>query len=96
MLDSFEVTKERNGEESKQMEAQCHVKDSTPPLKAAFTRLGNHTQKVDRELFRVPRQDSSRYEIYNFNSTELDVSVSAQLAVKLIESPVPRKYNQPK
>ena len=78
------------------MEAQGHVNDTTPPFKAAITRFGNHTQKVDRELFRVPRQDSSRYEIYNFNSTELDVSVSAQLAVKLIESPVPQKYNQPK
>jgi hypothetical protein len=96
MVESFEVTKERNGEESKQMEAQCHVKDATPPLKAAITRLGNHTLKVDGELFRVQDQDSSRYEIYNFNSTELDVSVSAQLAVKLIESPVPPKYNQPK
>ena len=78
------------------MEPQCHVKGTAPPLKAAVTRFGNHTQKVDRELFRVQDQDSSRYEIYNFNSTELDVSVSAQLAVKLIESPVPRQYNQQK
>jgi len=77
------------------MEAQGHVKD-THLLKAAVIRFGNHTQKVDRELFRVQDQDSPRYEIYNFNSTELDVSVSAQLAVKLIESPVPRTFNQPK
>jgi len=76
------------------MEAQGHVNDTTPPFKAAITRFGNHTQKVDRELFSGSR--SRFYEIYNFNSTELDVSVSAQLAVKLIESPVPQKYNQPK
>jgi hypothetical protein len=59
------------------MEAQGHVNDSTPLFKAAATRFGNRTQEVNRELFRVQDQDSSRYEIYNFNSTELDVSVSA-------------------
>jgi hypothetical protein len=78
------------------MEAQGHVNYSTPLFKAAATRFGNRTQEVNRELFRVQDQDSSRYEIYNFNSTELDVSVSAQFAVKLIESPVPQKYHQPK
>jgi hypothetical protein len=53
-------------------------------------------KKADRELSRFEVQEPSTYEIYNLNSTELDVSVSAQLAVKLIESPVPPKHNQPK
>jgi hypothetical protein len=53
-------------------------------------------KKVNREFFRFQDQEPSTYEIYNSNSTELDVSVSAQLAVKLIESPVPQKHNQPK
>jgi len=53
-------------------------------------------KNVDREHFRVQDQEPSTYEIYNFNPTELDVSVSAQLAVKLIDPPVPQKHNQPK
>jgi hypothetical protein len=65
-------------------------------MKVAEPRLRNYTQKVDRELFRLQDHEPSTYKIDNFNSTELDVSVSAQLAVKLIESPVPQKQKQPK
>src|SRR5450756_1654895 len=95
----------RNGEESNGRDGRSwsmvdgHVSCTSPDSKAA-PRQGSLMQtthkKVDRELFRVQDQEPSTYEIYNFNPTELDVSVSAQPAVKLIDPPVPQKHNQPK
>jgi hypothetical protein len=83
---SVYIVKKGSGEESRgSLQSRA-----SPLIKAARPRLRNHTQKVDRELFRLQDHEPPTYEIYNFNSTELDVSVSAQLAVKLIESPVPK------
>jgi hypothetical protein len=55
-----------------------------------------HTRKSIANIFEFQDQELSTNEIYNSNPTELDVSVSAQLAVKLIDPPVPQKHNQPK
>jgi hypothetical protein len=91
---SDQVREQRFDEESIQVELIVTGHVSHQPRPNSLTQPTH--QKVDRELFQVQDQEPSTYEIYNFNSTELDVSVSAQPAVKLIDPPVPQKHNQPK
>jgi len=97
---SDQVREQHFDEESIQVELivkghvshHCRFRSGAPPELA----YANHTQESRSRTFQVQDQEPSTYEIYNLNPTELDVSVSAQLAVKLIDPPVPQKHNQPK